>query len=155
MTAQSLAAFAKRAKENRFAVALLVALMLALVAAAAETGAAKKAPARFGSVIGLRAEKMAEYKKLHAAIWPAVAKMIHEANIRNYSIYLRKLPDGNYYLFSYFEYVGQDFAADMAKMAADPETRRWWTFTDPCQTPLADRKPGQQWADMEEVFHQD
>lgn len=112
-------------------------------------------PRRYGSVIGLRAEKLAEYKKLHAAVWPAVAKQIEQANIRNYSIYLRKLPDGDFYLFSYFEYVGDDFQADMAKMAADASTKKWWKVTDPCQQPLADRKPGEWWASMEEVFHQD
>ena len=109
----------------------------------------------FGSVIGVRAEKLAEYKKLHAAVWPAVAKAIKEANIRNYSIYLRKLPDGNYYLFSYFDYVGDDFKADMAKTAADPDVKRWWSVTDPCQEPLSDRKNDEWWASMEEVFHQD
>ena len=110
---------------------------------------------RYGSVIGLRAEKLDEYKRLHAAVWPGVAKMIAETNIRNYLIYLRKLPDGNYYLFSYFEYVGPDFAADMAKMAADPVTQQWWELCIPCQQPLADRKDGEWWASMEEVFHQD
>ena len=63
------------------------------------------------------------------------------ANIRNYSIYLRKLPDGNHYLFSYMEYVGDDFAGDMKRLAADPEVQRWWKLTDPCQEPLADREP--------------
>ena len=110
---------------------------------------------RYGSVIGLRAEKLEEYKRLHVAIWPKVAEMITEVNIRNYSIYLRKMPDGNYYLFSYFEYIGQDFAADMAKMAADPTTQEWWKVCMPCQQPLADRAEGEWWASMEEVFHQD
>ena len=73
---------------------------------------------RYGSVIGVRQEKLAEYKQLHAAVWPDVLKMIKACNIRNYSIYLRKLPDGQHYLFSYFEYTGSDFGADMAKMAA-------------------------------------
>ena len=131
------------------------AALLLAAALAGDANAPAGKPRRFGSVIGLRAEKIEEYKKLHAAVWPEVAKMIHNVNIRNYSIYLRKLPDGNYYLFSYFEYVGRDFDADMAKMKADPDTRRWWTFTDPCQAPLADRKPGEHWASMEEVFHQD
>ena len=67
-------------------------------------------PVRYGSVIGLRAEKLEEYKKLHAAVWPKVVAAVREANIRNFSIYLRKLPDGKYYLFSYMEYVGDDFA---------------------------------------------
>jgi L-rhamnose mutarotase len=43
----------------------------------------------------------------------------------------------------------------MAKMAADPETQRWWTFCEPLQQPLADRTPGDWWASMEEVFHVD
>jgi L-rhamnose mutarotase len=81
--------------------------------------------------------------------------MITETNIRNYSIYLRKMPDGNYYLFSYFEYIGQDFAADMAKMAADPVTQQWWELCIPCQKQLPDCKDGEWWALMEEVFHQD
>lgn len=110
---------------------------------------------RYGSVIGLRAEKLDEYKKLHAAVWPEVVKMIHECNIRNYSIYLKRLDDGNYYLFSYFEYTGSDFKTDMAKMAADTITQKWWKVTDPCQKPLTDRKSNEWWASMEEVFHQD
>lgn len=133
-----------------FAVAVSSTLACLL---AAETQ--EKHAARYGSVVGVRAEKLVEYKKLHAAIWPTVAKAVKEANIRNYSIYLRKLPDGKYYLFSYLEYVGDDFKADMAKLAANPEAKRWWSLTDPCQEPLADRKEGEWWASMEEVFHQD
>lgn len=110
---------------------------------------------RYGMVIGLRAEKVEEYKKLHAAAWPEVLKMITACHIRNYSIYLRQLDDRRYYLFSYFEYFGSDFAADMAKMAADPTTQRWWALCMPCQQPLAGRQPGEWWAGMEEVFHLD
>jgi L-rhamnose mutarotase len=128
-------------------------LLVCLSSAASAEG--PKTPKRFGSVIGVRPEKLEEYKKLHAAIWPGVAKAIKESNIQHYSIYLRKLPDGNYYLFSYFEYVGDDFEKDMAKMKADAETNRWWKVTDPCQKPLPDRKKGEWWASMEEVFHQD
>jgi L-rhamnose mutarotase len=110
---------------------------------------------RYGSVIGVRREKLEEYKKLHAAVWPDVLRMIKRCNIRNYSIYLRKLPDGNFYLFSYFEYTGGDFAGDMAIMAADPTTQKWWAVCKPCQMPLDDRAPDEWWAGMEEVFHID
>ena len=106
-------------------------------------------------VIGLKQDRIEQYKELHAAVWPKVLKMITECNIRNYSIYLRRLPDGNHYLFSYFEYVGDDFAADMAKMAADPITQKWWDVCMPCQQPLPDRADGQWWASMDEVFHWD
>ena len=110
---------------------------------------------RYGMVIGLRPEKVEEYRKLHAAVWPDVLQMIGQCHIRNYSIYLRQLDDGQPYLFSYFEYVGTDFAADMAKMAADPVTQQWWAVCQPCQKPLANRAPEEWWAGMEEVFHQD
>lgn len=110
---------------------------------------------RYGMVIGLNADKLDEYKTLHAAVWPEVLRMIQQSNIRNYSIYLRQLGDGQYYLFSYFEYIGTDFTADMAAMAADPTTQQWWDFCKPCQQPLANRSPGEWWSDMEEVFHLD
>jgi L-rhamnose mutarotase len=110
---------------------------------------------RYGMVIGVRAERLEEYKKLHAAVWPDVLKMIEVCHIRNYSIFLRQLDDGQYHLFSYFEYAGNDFAADMARMAADPVTQRWWSFCEPCQKPLQGRAPGEWWATMEEVFHTD
>lgn len=105
---------------------------------------------RFGSVIKVRPEKLEYYKYLHANPWPSINKMIKECNIQNYSIYFK---DG--FLFSYFEYVGEDYEADMAKMKADPETQRWWKETDPCQEPLDTRAPGEWWAQMEEVYHLD
>lgn len=114
-----------------------------------------KAPQRYGSVLGIRKEKIAEYKKLHANAWPDVLKMIKECNIRNYSIYLSELEKDEYYLFSYFEYTGDDFDADMAKMAADPVTQKWWDLCEPCQMPLETRAEGEWWMNMEEVFHTD
>lgn len=110
---------------------------------------------RYGMVIGLREDKIDEYKRLHAAAWPQVLQMIHQCNLRNYSIYLRKLEDGRHYLFSYFEYIGSNFTEDMKQMAADPTTQKWWSVCGPCQQPLADRQPGSWWAEMEEVFHCD
>ena len=109
---------------------------------------------RYGSVIGLHPEKIEDYKKLHADVWPGVLQMIKVCNIQNYSIYLRKL-DGKPYLFSYFEYTGSNFAADMARMAADPVTQEWWRACLPCQNPLPDRAEGEWWASLEEVFHQE
>jgi len=105
---------------------------------------------RYGSVIKLKPEKEEEYRELHANAWPSVLEMIRECNIRNYSIYFK---DG--YLFSYFEYYGDDLSEDIKKMAADPDTQAWWKLTDPCQEPLETRKEGEWWASMEELFHTD
>ena len=110
---------------------------------------------RYGTVIGVREEKIPYYKELHRAVWPDVLATIRDCNIRNYSIYLRKLPDGNHYLFSYFEYIGDNYESDMAKMAAEPVTQKWWDECMPCQKPLPDAADGEWWAGIEEVFHYD
>ena len=110
---------------------------------------------RYGSVVGVKSEKVERYKELHAAAWPEVLAMLRRSHIRNYSIYLRKLADGRHYLFSYFEYTGNDFAADMARIAADPATQRWWAECVPCLDLLPDRAPGEIWSPLEEVFHLD
>lgn len=104
---------------------------------------------RIGMVIGVRPETIEEYKRLHAAVWPEVLARISACNIRNYSIFLKE-PEN--LLFSFFEYHGTDYAADMAKMAADPKTQEWWAVCMPCQAPLDTRKEGEWWANMEEVF---
>jgi L-rhamnose mutarotase len=105
---------------------------------------------RYGMVIALKPEAEQEYRRRHAAVWPEVLETIRQCNIRNYSIYLK-----DSVLYSYFEYHGADFDADMAKMGADPATQRWWALMEPMQQPLATRKPGEWWAAMEEVFHLD
>jgi L-rhamnose mutarotase len=82
-------------------------------------------------------------------------KKLKECNIRNYSIYLQEVEKGKFYLFSYFEYTGDNFEADMGKMAADPTTQKWWKETDPCQIPIPTRGEKEFWSQMEEVFHLD
>ena len=95
----------------------------------------------FGSIIGLRPEYASRYRVLHRHVFPAVLDRIARSNIRNYSIYVH-----DDLLFAYFEYVGEEYAADMAAMAADETTREWWTLTDPMQAPLEERAPGDWWA---------
>jgi L-rhamnose mutarotase len=112
-----------------------------------------RAPQRFAWVTGLRPEKAAYYRELHANAWPAVNRQIKASHIQNFSIHEREI-EGKLYLFAYLEYTGTDFAADMKKMADDPETRRWWKETDPCQAPLPDAAAaGKIWADTKEVYY--
>lgn len=82
---------------------------------------------RFGQHAQLKPEMVDEYVRLHAAVWPDVLEMITACNMHNYSIFI----DGTE-LFCYFEYTGEDYEADCAKMAADPRTQEWWALTDPC-----------------------
>ena len=103
---------------------------------------------RFGQVIGVRPEHFEEYKKYHSAVWPEVLAMIKKCNIQNYTIFYK-----DNMLYAYFEYTGNNFEADMARMAADSKTQEWWSVMEPMQDPVSTRKPGEWWANMEEVFH--
>jgi len=103
---------------------------------------------RFGQVLGIRPEGIEEYERLHAAVWPGVLATIHACNIRNYSIFRHETT-----LFAYFEYVGDDYAADMEKMAADPKTQEWWRLNRPLQ--VSSETGDEWWTTAREVFHTD
>lgn len=103
---------------------------------------------RYGQILRLKPERYEEYKEYHKAVWPDVLETIRKCHIENYSIYHK---DG--LLFACFEYTGEDFEADMAKMAGDPRTQEWWAIMKPMQAPLETRAPGEWWASMEEMFH--
>ena len=105
---------------------------------------------RFGSVIKVKPEGLEPYKKYHANPLPGVNEMIKACHLKNYSIYSR-----GEYLFSYFEDDGEDYDADMAKMAEDPATQHWWDLVKPLMQPLDDRREGEFWSDMEEIYHLD
>lgn len=107
-------------------------------------------PQRFAFVVGVRPEKREEYLELHRAVWPGVEAKMTECNIRNYSIYVF----GDI-LFAHYEYVGDDHAADLQRIADDPLSQEWWTYTDPCQVRIAEeRDPGSLWQPIDEVWRQ-
>ncbi len=112
----------------------------------------KKNVQRMGMVIGLKPEDKAEYIRLHADVWPDVLARLSQSNVTNYSIFLR---EPEMLMFSYWEYVGSDFEADMAAVSADPVTQEWWKLCGPMQAPLKTRAEGEWWARMEQVFHLD
>ena len=105
---------------------------------------------RVGQVIRVRPEAIEAYERLHAEPWPGVLATLRAANVHNYSIYRH-----GEILFAYFEYSGDDFAADMASIAADPVTQAWWKLTDAMQEPYPERAAGSWWLDLPEVFHLD
>ena len=109
-------------------------------------GAARE---RHALVVGIDPALRDEYLELHRAVWPEVEATLVACNVTNYSIYVF----GDI-LFAYYEYTGEDHAADMARIADDPVTRDWWSHTDPCQVRIADeRVPGAKWQPLDEVWH--
>lgn len=105
---------------------------------------------RFGQVLGIKPEHVEAYERLHREVWPAVLATIHACGIRNYSIYRHEQ-----LLFAYFEYVGENFDVDAARMAADPKTQEWWAVCMPMQNPVSGIEPGEWWKTIPEVFHTD
>ena len=105
---------------------------------------------RVSSVIGLPAENVAEYERLHADVWPEVLARLSASHVTNYSIFRH-----GELLISYLEYTGDDYDADMALIADDPATQRWWELCMPLQRPLDGRAEGEWWKELPEVFHLD
>jgi len=105
---------------------------------------------RYGSVIGVRPESLAAYNKYPRG--GVAGSPRHDPGLQHSELFHLLKDD---LLFGYFEYHGADYAADIAKMAADPKTQKWWAIMMPMQKPLETHAAGEWWATMEEVFHSD
>ena len=106
----------------------------------------------FGQIGRLKPECIELYRRLHeqdvyTTRWAGVLEKIHDCNMQNYSIFIE-----DDVVFGYFEYVGQDYDADMAKMAADPTTKDWWSHTRPCFTKYKADSPEAFYTDMQQIF---
>lgn len=125
-------------------------LLTAMIVPVIFSGCAAKSTKRVGMVIGLKPDKIAEYRNLHADSNPGVRDLLRKYNMRSFSIFLVKMDDGNYYEFGVYDYVGNNYEEDMAKLAAEPRNKEWLKVCDPLQMPL---KGEQSWKIMEQVYY--
>ena len=105
---------------------------------------------RVGMVIGIKPDQISAYKALHAASNPGVRDLLTKYHMHDFSIFIHKLDNGEYYLFGYYEYTGTDYKRDMEKLAAEPRNQQWLSVTGPMQIPLPGEKS---WATMDETYH--
>jgi L-rhamnose mutarotase len=112
----------------------------------------KKEVKRVGMVIKIKPECIEEYKAIHSDSNAGVRDLLIEANMRNFSIFLHQLDDGNWYEFGYYEYSGDDFEGDMAKLEANPRNIEWLKVCEPMQIPL---EGYESWAEMEQMYFND
>lgn len=103
-------------------------------------------------VIGLHADRVDEYRRLHADVWPEVLRALSDNGVRNFTIFLKQ-PEN--LLFGTFDYIGDDYDAAASRIAEDAATQDWLKLTDACQKPLDNREPGEWWAFMQQIFHVD
>jgi L-rhamnose mutarotase len=116
-----------------------------------ENNAGKLNPAvmRIGMVIKIDSSRLDEYLTLHADSNPGVRDLLEKYNLRNFSIFMTQLDDGNYYEFGYYEYRGNNFEADMAALDAEPGNKEWLKICDPLQIPL---KGETSWKKMKQIY---
>jgi len=134
---------------KRVAPLLLVCFIAALMLSGCSESLKSKPTKRVGMVVGLRSEMLDEYKRVHANDHPGVRDLLNKYHLHNFSIFLHQI-EGKWYEFGYYEYTGDDFEGDMAKMDAEPRTIEWLKQCDPMQLPL----PGEtSWAVMEQVYY--
>lgn len=111
-------------------------------------------PRRIAQIVRLKPSSLQAYKECHAAVWPAVLAQIKDCNISDYSIFL---DEASMILFATFKYTGTDYEADMERMGANEEVRRWWAMTDGMQESFVEGSAGSTdekgwWRGLEEVF---
>jgi len=109
----------------------------------------QKKTKRVGMVVGIKPGKINEYKKLHSDSNPGVRDLLNKYHLHNFSIFLHQI-EGKWYEFGYYEYTGDDFESDMARLTAEPRNQEWLELCDPMQLPLEGEDS---WAIMEQVYY--
>jgi L-rhamnose mutarotase len=127
----------------------MMVLVLLVAVVFCVTGCLEKKVKVVGMVVGIKPEVIPEYKRLHADDNAGVRDLLTKYNMHNFSIFLHKIR-GKWYEFGYYEYTGDDFEADMAKLDAEPRNKAWLKVCDPMQVPLRGEKG---WAEMERVYY--
>ncbi len=86
-----------------------------------------------------------EYKARHDAIWPELAALLHDAGIRDYSIFLDEETNA---LFAVLKLTDDN---SREALPAHPVMRRWWDYMAPLMEVEPDNKP-REWP-LKPVFH--
>jgi L-rhamnose mutarotase len=105
------------------------------------------AMARYCFLLRVRPDRMDEYRRRHAAVWPEMLQALAETGWRNYSLFLHD--DG--LLVGYVE--ADDLQASLAAMAGRDVNARWQAEMAPFFAGLDGGAPDEGLVLLEEVFH--
>ena len=98
-------------------------------------------------LLQVRPDRVGEYQRRHAAVWPEMQEALSAAGWRNYSLFLRD--DG--LLVGYLEC--EDFDTARAAMDATEVNARWQAEMQGLFEELDGRRPDERMRPLEEVFH--
>lgn len=100
-------------------------------------------------LLKVREDRLEEYARRHAAVWPDMLDALRSTGWTNYSLFLRE--DG--LLVGYFE--TPDLQAALDGMAATDVNARWQSDMAPFFESLDGRRPDEAFLTLREVFHLD
>jgi L-rhamnose mutarotase len=103
---------------------------------------------RIGFQFKIRADRMAEYKAAHKAVWPEMLAALRSTGWHNYTLFARA--DG--LIFGYFE-TDESLAVARARMAALDVNTRWQNYMAPFVD--ANARPDDTFVELHEYFHLD
>jgi len=95
----------------------------------------------------VRPDRIEEYRRRHAAVWPEMLAALHETGWHNYSLFLR--PDG--LLIGYFETPSLEAAR--TGMAAREVNARWQAEMAELFEDLDGLAPDEGFLELTEIFH--
>lgn len=98
-------------------------------------------------LLKVKQDRLAEYKRRHAQVWPDMLKALRATGWHNYSLFLRE--DG--LLVGYLE--TEDFDAALKGMAKRDVNTRWQTEMAPFFEEIGEANADQAMVRLEEVFH--
>jgi L-rhamnose mutarotase len=98
-------------------------------------------------LLKVRPERLEEYRRRHAAVWPEMLQALRETGWHNYSLFLRD--DG--LLVGYFE--TPDLQGALDGMAAREVNGRWQAEMAPFFEGLDGRRPDEGFLRLEQVFY--
>ncbi|MGP3970918.1 L-rhamnose mutarotase [Streptomyces sp. 6N223] len=98
-------------------------------------------------LLKVRADRLAEYRRRHEAVWPEMLDALSAAGWHNYSLFLRE--DG--LLVGYLE--TEDFSAAQRAMAATEVNARWQAEMAGFFESLDGARPDEAMTPLTEVFH--
>ena len=98
-------------------------------------------------LLKVRADRIEEYRRRHADVWPEMRQALSDTGWHNYSLFLRD--DG--LLVGYLE--TEDFEAARAAMNATEVNARWQAEMGPMFEALDGAAPDEAMRPLVEVFH--
>lgn len=101
-------------------------------------------------LLKVKKDRLDEYRRRHASVWPEMLDALRQTGWRNYSLFLRD--DG--LLVGYVELTA-DLDQAVAAMARREVNARWQSEMASFFEALDDQRPDEAMRSLEEVFHLD